>query len=90
MITAEATDISAATRITLKIGGILIDSNTASASAFDWTTYGADGRLDLKLGHEKQIINLRKGPYRALIKIYDATYTNGLPWDELMMEVKDA
>lgn len=81
--------INALTRVVIKIGpgDIIIDSNTASSGAFDWTTYGLTGRLDLKLGHEKQIKAMKVGKYKALVIVYDATYPNGLPWDTFTMEV---
>jgi len=87
-----AQSISGASRIKIIVGNneAVIDSASASANAFDWTTYGSAGRLDLKLGHERDIINLKEGKYRALIIIYDATYPNGLPWDKLMLEVNNA
>jgi len=88
----EEQAINASTRMVIVFGDndAKIDSSGASSAAFDWTTYGADGRLDLKLGLEQSIINLRNGKYRALVIIYDATYPNGLPWDEILFEVKNA
>lgn len=87
----EAQAINSATRMVIKFGknDVRIDSNTANSWAFDWSTYGADGRLDLKLGRERDIVNLKDGRYRALVVIYDATYPNGLPWDELTFEVQN-
>lgn len=83
----DGQDISAASRMVLQVGPVTIDSNTATSGAFDWTTYGENGRLDLKLGHEREIINLSKGVYLATITVYDATYAKGLVWDEFKLEV---
>jgi hypothetical protein len=66
----------------LLVGDKVIDSNLISG-VFDWNTYGADGRLDLTLGHQ----DLRPVLQRAVLTIYDATYTEGLVWDELMIDV---
>ena len=85
---ADATeqDISASTRMTLKVGDLTIDSS-AYSSAFDWTTDGADGILNLDIG---TISGLKKGLFRARLTVYDLTYPNGWVWDEFMLNVKEA
>lgn len=77
-------DISGTTRMTLEIGGVTIDSAVVS-NVFDWSTDGANGRLDLSnLGHQSA---LKPGEYTSTLTIYDASYPNGLIWDKLILEV---
>jgi len=85
---ADATeqDISASTRMTLKVGNLTIDSNTYP-SAFDWATDGASGILYLDIG---SVAGLKKGLFRARLTIYDLTYPNGWVWDEFMLKVEEA
>lgn len=80
--TAQAID--SCTRMKIKVGDKLIDSNLTS-NVFDWTTYGATGQLDLTLGFQ----SLRKGMQRATLIIYDATYPRGMVWCDLMIDVKE-
>ena len=84
---ADATeqDISSCTRMQLLIGDTLIDS-ALSPTAFDWTTYGANGRLDLDIGREK---GLRTGLFKTRLTIYDTTYAHGRVWGEFMLTVKE-
>jgi hypothetical protein len=80
--------VNSATRITLELGGITLSSATATSGAFDFTTYGAAGRLDLKLGHEPDVKTMRSGQYKGRLTIFDTTYPNGRVWDDLIIEVK--
>lgn len=80
--------INSATKITLEIGGATLSSATATSGAFDFTTYGASGRLDMKLGHESDIKALIAGQYKARLSVFDTTYPNGRVWDDLIIEVK--
>lgn len=79
--------INSSTKITLEFGGITLSSATATAGAFDYTTYGSTGRLDLKLGNESEVKLLKDGAYKARLTVYDATYTNGRVWDDLIIKV---
>ena len=83
-----AQDVSAATKISIKIGDVTIDSATAGAGVFDFTTYGSQGRVDIKLGHLAQIKAMRPVKYRARVTVYDTTYPSGRVWDDMMIEVK--
>ena len=85
---ADATeqDISATTKMELKVGGVTI-SSASSSSAFDWTTDGADGILYLDIG---RVSGLKKGLFRARLTVYDLTYPYGWVWDEFMLNVKEA
>jgi hypothetical protein len=82
------TDLASATKVTIGFGDAVLSSATATSGAFDFTTYGSTGRLDMKLGHEAEVKVMRNGQYKATIKIYDSTYTNGRVWDDLIIEVK--
>lgn len=79
-----AQDISASTRMLLRIGDKTIDSNLTSG-VFDWSTSGANGHLDLVLGHQE----LRVGMQRATLTIFDLTYSNGLVWGDFVVDVKE-
>lgn len=78
-----AQDISGTTRMTLQVGDKLIDSALAQ-SAFDWSTNGSSGILELTLGHQ----GLQKGTYTATLTIYDLTYPNGLCWGDFIIKVR--
>jgi hypothetical protein len=80
--------INSVTKITLEFGGETLSSTTATTGAFDYTTYGATGRLDMKLGHEASVKTMRSGQYKARLTLFDITYTNGRVWDDLIIEVK--
>ena len=81
----SAQDITATSRMTLKAGDTLLDSNRHS-NVFDWTTNGTSGQVDLTLGHQA----LKVGLYRATLTIFDNTYPSGLVWGDFMLDVKEA
>lgn len=83
-----AQDVSGATRMTLEICGTTINSATAGSGVFDFTTAGADGQVDMKLGNLAAIKALRPAMYRARLTVFDTTYPNGRVWDDLMIEVQ--
>ena len=80
--------INSATKITIEFGGAVLSSATATAGAFDFSTYGSAGRLDMKLGNEDAVKAMRSGQYKARLTVFDTTYTNGRVWDDLIIEVK--
>ena len=80
--------INSATKVTIEFGDAVLSSATATAGAFDYTTYGATGRLDMKLGHEAAVKTMRNGQYKATLRVFDTTYPNGRVWDDLIIEVK--
>jgi hypothetical protein len=84
--TAQA--INTSTKITLEIGGETLSSSTATTGAFDYTTYGATGRLDMKLGNEPSVKTMKTGQHKSRLTVYDSTYPNGRVWDDLIIEVK--
>lgn len=77
-------DISACTRMILRVGDQSIDSNLID-NVFDWTTNGASGQVDLVLGHQ----GLRTGTQRATLTIFDLTYPHGLVWGDFMLDIKE-
>lgn len=80
--------INSATKVTIEFGDAVLSSATATAGAFDYATYGATGRLDMKLGHEAAVKVMRNGQYKATLRVFDTTYPNGRVWDDLIIEVK--
>jgi hypothetical protein len=76
-------DISGLNRVTLQVGELLVDSAVHSG-ALDWTTNGANGQLDVDIA---DISGLENGQFKARLIIYDATYPNGLVWDEFQLFV---
>ena len=82
---ADATDqdISATTKMELKVGALTI-SSASNASAFDWSTDGADGILYLDIG---RVSGLKKGLFKARLTVYDTTYPYGWVWDDFMLNV---
>ena len=75
----QPVNITGTTRMILTIGDTVIDSQKY-ASAFDWTTNGANGQLTLDLARLQEILAMRSATYLAMLDFYDATYTNGLRW----------
>ena len=89
---AQVTDITGTTRMIVQLieaGPDGFVDSRASPSAFDWSTSGANGQLDLVLGLEKSIINADCGNYKTRLTIFDAAYANGLVWDHFWLEVLD-
>lgn len=80
--------INGATKITIEFGDATLSSATSAAGVFDFITYGATGRLDMKLGHEAAVKAMRNGQYKARVTVFDASYPNGRVWDDLIIEVK--
>jgi hypothetical protein len=42
----------------------------------------------MKLGHEASVKIMRSGQYKARLTVFDASYTTGRVWDDLIIEVK--
>jgi hypothetical protein len=85
---AAIKDLNTATKVTIEFGDAVLSSATATEGAFDYTTYGATGRLDMKLGHEPAVKVMRNGQYKATLRVFDTTYPNGRVWDDLIIEVR--
>jgi hypothetical protein len=83
-----AQNIASSTKVTIEFGGAVLSSATATAGAFDYTSYGSSGRLDMKLGHEADVKTMKAGQYKAQLTVFDTTYTNGRVWDDLIIEVR--
>jgi hypothetical protein len=83
----SAVNISGTSRMTLKFADILVDSQTHS-SAFDWSTNGSNGQLDLSLGMLSSVIGVPEGAYTATLTVYDTTYTHGLVWGDFIINLK--
>ena len=81
-------DVSASSRMALQVGDripdMIVDSNT-QPNAFDWTTNGANGQVDIDIA---ELNGIDRGSFRSRLTVYDATYANGVVWDELMVHIK--
>jgi hypothetical protein len=84
----EAVDITGVSKVLLEVGEVEIDS-AIEPSSFDWTTNGANGQLTLDVARLTKITNLKASTYKAALTVYDATYPNGLVWDEFLIILKD-
>ena len=73
-----AQDLASVTRMTLKVGNTLIDSNT-NPEAFDWTTGSSEGKVILKLGALLTVPT--EGYVTATLTVYDPEYSEGIVWD---------
>ena len=78
------TDIRNLTRASFTLGDLTIDSSI-HAGVFDWATYGLSGQLDIAAGH---VDKLTKGEFVSVLTVYDATYPNGLVWDEMAVIIE--
>lgn len=59
------------TRIVLKFGGLTVDSSTATAGTFDWTTEAADSVVRMFLGKAVVTANApTEGKYDSRFDIY--------------------
>lgn len=68
-------DLTPIMRITLEVGGVLLDSNQ-HAGVFNWHTDPT--MLVLKLG----AANIPEGEYMASLVVYALDHPNGLVWTE--------
>lgn len=80
---ATAQDITAVTRMQLLVGDLLIDSQSLP-SAFDWSTNGTEGQVDISIG---SVNGLKAGTFKARLTVYDAAHLNGRIWDHFMLTV---
>jgi len=78
----EPVDLSSVTRMTLKAGDVMVDSDT-SPEAFDWDT-GTTGKVILSLGDQ----GLAEGASRARLTVYDPYNPDGVVWGEFRLLVK--
>lgn len=76
-----AANISGTSRAVVEFADIVVDSSLFSA-AFDWTTNGANGQLDLTFGTLNICKGVPDGSYVAKVTLYDLTYPTGLQWGE--------
>lgn len=81
-------DVSGSSRMILQIGDTIPDlaiDSTIYTNAFDWTTNGANGQVDIDIG---RLNGIDRGKFRSRLTIFDATYTHGLVWDEFLLVIK--
>jgi hypothetical protein len=84
---AQAQDLSGVTRMTLQFeDGTLIDDSTPAAAPIKWSGAGfATGEVRLELGRQ----SLPLGYQEARLDIYDAVYTDGLPWGIVKLDIRE-
>ena len=70
----NAANLDALSRVVLKIGEILIDSDT-NVSYFDWSAN--DGSIVIDIGNAP---NLIPGVFNSSITVYDASNPDGIQW----------
>lgn len=83
MADGAAVDLSSVTRMTLDIGGTVVDSETSPA-AFDWDT-GTTGKVILALGD----VELSEGGYKTILTVYDPSNPDGIVWGEFKLIAKE-
>lgn len=80
-----AQDTSAFTKITATFGDTLISSTDHAAGLILWNNSGyATGEIRIDIGTESVAAKI----YHVPIIVYDATYTTGLVWGYVDIEVK--
>jgi len=82
-----AQDISSLTKVEVRYDGTTYSSEDY-ADAFDWTTYGEDGYLILKMGLISAITESGMD-IAAEIIAYDSDNINGIVWGTFEVEMKD-
>jgi len=80
-----AQDLSAVTKITATFGSTLVESTDKASGLITWDQSGYDiGEIRLDLGQQ----SLTADTYTVPIVVYDATYTNGVVWGEIIVVVR--
>jgi hypothetical protein len=82
----SAVDITGLTRALLEFQDVAIDSAN-EAGAFDWSSNGVNGELEVDIGMLPVVALVPAGKYKSKITVFDATFPNGLIWDYLWLEV---
>lgn len=83
----QAQPLSGVTRMTLQFDdGTLIDDSSDANPPIKWAGSGFDvGEVRLELGAE----SLPLGYQEARLDIFDAVYTDGLPWAIVKLDVRE-
>lgn len=81
-----AQNLSSVTKITATFGSTTITSTNKTTGAIKWDNAGyATGEIRLALGGE----TITAGDYYVPIVVYDPTYTSGVVWGYISIQVKD-
>jgi hypothetical protein len=81
-----AQDLSNVTKIDLVINdNLTITNSTGTDFPIKWLSLGTTGLVQFQIGMESGLIN---GYYDAQIVVYDATYDDGLVWDDFELHIK--
>jgi len=80
----SAVSLSSVTNMTLTFGDTLVESDNGDSDPITWSKTGyRTGEVRLTLGEE----TITPGVYKAPLIVYDATYTTGLVWGMISIEV---
>lgn len=80
----SAKSMSAATKMTLTFGSLLVDSTNDAADPILWAKEGyLTGQIRIKLGQ----VAIPAGSYDAPLVVYDASNPNGIVWGEIPIQV---
>jgi len=79
------------TNLQLFVGdNLMFDASTLGGSGadkpFDWTSYGDQGVLILRLGH----LGVPKGTYLCKLVVFTEGSPNGVIWDYMRLRFRDA
>ena len=70
--------------MTLSVGGVLIESTNQDTDPILWNKVGYQtGEVRFNLGGQ----SLTPGFYSAPLVVYDPTYTDGILWTNLLIEI---
>jgi len=84
-LNGSAADLSTVTRMTVKFGSTVIDSDTTGSGTgeeFDWSQ--GSGVLVLDFGG----LSIPVGIYDAELVVYDSVNTDGIVWDVFKTDVR--
>jgi hypothetical protein len=85
----ELIPLTEVTNMELYIGDLRFDAEALGGSGpdfpFDWTTYGVDGVLILRLGH----LSVPVGTYLCRVVVFTKKSKNGVIWDYLRIRFKE-
>ena len=82
--TLAVTDLTAVSRVVLKINQSTTLDSSLNPEYFDWATDGATGKLYLYLG----AAGVREGHSLGSLVLYDPAHPEGLFWGEVQFEVR--
>lgn len=82
--TLAVTDLTAVSRVVLKVNQSTTLDSAINPEYFDWATNGDVGKMYLHLGSA----GVREGHSLASLVLYDPAHPDGLFWGEVQFEVR--